>query len=84
MLNFKARIAVPKTTTAIRKSDKKNYAPHESVKKSLVKTISWRIIGTLDTILISWLITGTFVFAISIGMIELFTKMVLYLSLIHI
>ena len=26
--------------------------------RSVVKSISWRIIGTLDTILISWIITG--------------------------
>ena len=51
---------------------------NETTKRSLAKTISWRVIGTLDTILISWLITGTFAFAISIGAIELFTKMALY------
>lgn len=51
---------------------------NESTKRSFVKTLSWRAIGTLDTILISWLITGTFAFAISIGTIELFTKMILY------
>ncbi len=50
----------------------------EKVKRSLVKTISWRIIGTLDTVLISWLITGTLALAFSIGLIELVTKMVLY------
>ena len=50
----------------------------ETPQRSLAKTISWRIIGTLDTILISWFITGTFAFAVSIGAIELFTKMVLY------
>ncbi len=50
----------------------------EKVKRSLVKTISWRIIGTLDTVLISWLITGTLTIAFTIGAIELVTKMVLY------
>ena len=50
----------------------------EGVKRSLAKTISWRIIGTLDTVLISWLITGTLTLAFSIGLIELITKMVLY------
>jgi len=50
----------------------------EKLKRSLAKTISWRIIGTLDTVLISWLITGTLVLAFSIGAIELITKMVLY------
>ncbi len=50
----------------------------EKVKRSLVKTISWRVIGTVDTILISWLITGELTMAFSIGAIELITKMVLY------
>lgn len=46
--------------------------------RSIVKTVSWRIIGTIDTIIISWLITGEIMFAISIGGVELFTKMILY------
>ncbi|NNC51386.1 MAG: DUF2061 domain-containing protein [Flaviramulus sp.] len=46
--------------------------------RSMVKSLSWRTIGTLDTILISWLITGKFDLALSIGGIELVTKMVLY------
>ncbi len=50
----------------------------EKIKRSLAKTISWRIVGTLDTILISWLITGTLSLALSIGLVELVTKMVLY------
>jgi uncharacterized membrane protein len=50
----------------------------ETTKRSLVKTITWRMIGTMDTILIAWLITGTLGFAVSIGATELITKMVLY------
>lgn len=46
--------------------------------RSVVKTISWRIVGTLDTIFISWLITGEIGFALSIGGVELFTKMLLF------
>ena len=46
--------------------------------RSIVKSLSWRIIGTLDTILISWLVTGALTVAFSIGAIELITKMVLY------
>ncbi|MDP5157297.1 MAG: DUF2061 domain-containing protein [Flaviramulus sp.] len=52
--------------------------PNEKLKRSLAKTISWRIVGTLDTVLISWLITGTLALAFSIGLVELVTKMVLY------
>lgn len=60
------------------KGEAKSDLSEEKIKRSLAKTISWRIIGTLDTILISWLITGTLSLAFSIGLIELVTKMVLY------
>ena len=46
--------------------------------RSLVKTISWRAVGTLDTILISYFVTGSLAMAASIGTIELVTKMILY------
>jgi uncharacterized membrane protein len=50
----------------------------EKIKRSLVKTISWRVVGTLDTIIITWLITRTLTIAFSVGAIELVSKMVLY------
>ncbi len=46
--------------------------------RSVVKSISWRIVGTVDTILISSIITGNIKTAFSIGAIELGTKMLLY------
>lgn len=46
--------------------------------RSIVKSVSWRTIGTIDTILISFLITGKVTLALSIGGIEVFTKMILY------
>lgn len=46
--------------------------------RSIVKAISWRIVGTVDTIVISWFITGALTTALSIGSIEVLTKMVLY------
>ena len=46
--------------------------------RSIVKTISWRTVGTLDTVIISYFITGDLKMAASIGSIELFTKMILY------
>ncbi len=50
----------------------------EKPHRSLLKAVSWRLTGTLDTILVSWIITRTFRLAISIGVIEVFTKMALY------
>lgn len=46
--------------------------------RSIVKSISWRTVGTIDTILISWIITGKLTLAVSIGSVELVTKVVLY------
>lgn len=62
------------TVTKSYKRDKSS----ENPKRSIAKSISWRIIGTLDTILISWIVTGTLSVAFSIGVVELFTKMLLY------
>ncbi|DAB38222.1 MAG: hypothetical protein A2023_05415 [Sulfuricurvum sp. GWF2_44_89] len=46
--------------------------------RSVVKTISWRTVGTIDTMVISYFITGNLVMAVSIGSIEVMTKMILY------
>jgi len=46
--------------------------------RSVVKSISWRTIGTIDTMVISYFITGKMALALSIGGIEVFTKMALY------
>jgi uncharacterized membrane protein len=46
--------------------------------RSIVKSISWRTVGTIDTFVISLLVTGKLDFAITIGGIEVFTKMTLY------
>ena len=47
-------------------------------RRSLAKTLSWRILATSDTFLISWLITGTVSMAGAIAGIEVITKMFLY------
>ena len=50
----------------------------ESRKRHLAKTFTWRIVGTLDTMAISWFITGDPLIGVKIGIAELLTKMVLY------
>ncbi len=50
----------------------------EKAYRSIVKAVSWRATGTLDTMIISYLITGNLTAAASIGFLEVFTKMVLY------
>jgi len=49
-----------------------------TVKRHLLKTISWRIIGTIDTVLLGWFITGQINTGAKIGGMELITKMLLY------
>lgn len=48
------------------------------IKRHIVKTVTWRIIGTLDTIIIGSLLTGSKTVGVSIGGLELITKTVLY------
>ena len=47
-------------------------------KRHILKTITWRIVGTLDTFLLSWLITGSVKIGAAIGAVEVITKMILY------
>lgn len=46
--------------------------------RSIVKAVSWRATGTVDTLIVSYLVTGKVTTALSIGGIEFFTKMTLY------
>ena len=50
----------------------------QSRKRHIAKALTWRIAGTLDTILISWLISGNPLTGLKIGFTEVLTKMVLY------
>ena len=51
---------------------------HEKPYRSVVKAISWRTVGTIDTMIVSYFITGNLIMAASIGSIEVITKMALY------
>ena len=48
------------------------------VKRHIVKTISWRIIGTIDTIILAGLISGNWKIGLSVGGAEVLTQMTLY------
>lgn len=50
----------------------------ESHRRSVTKAISWRILGSLDTMLLAYLFTGNMVIAGSIATTESVTKIVLY------
>ncbi len=51
-----------------------------SVKRHIAKTITWRILGTMDTMVLGWFITGNPMTGVKIGGLEVITKMILYFS----
>ena len=50
----------------------------EQTKRSLLKTITWKITAPLDTFIIAWVITGDWKMGGSIAGIEVVTKMFFY------
>ena len=53
------------------------FAP-DSHARSLVKAISWRVVGSADTFILSMIVTGNGKYAISIASVEALTKIALY------
>ncbi len=46
--------------------------------RSLARALSWRVTGSLDTIMISWFFTRNVSTAMAIGLTEVLTKTLLY------
>ena len=51
---------------------------YASKTRSILKAVSWRIVGTLDTMALGWIITGNPIMGLKIGALELLTKFILY------
>ena len=49
-----------------------------TVKRHLLKTITWKIVGTIDTMLIGWFVSGDPLIGLTIGSFDIVTKMILY------
>ena len=54
------------------------HARHDPRSKSIMKTLTWRVVASTDTLIIAWDLTGNFEAAGSIMSIEIVTKMFLY------
>ena len=50
----------------------------DSNKRHIIKTFSWRLVGTIDTIVFGWIITGNPLIGLKIGLFETVSKMLLY------
>ena len=46
--------------------------------RSIVKAVSWRVVGTIDTLVVSYVVTGKIALAASIASVDFLTKLVLY------
>ncbi len=46
--------------------------------RHLAKTITWRVVGTIDTMILAWVISGDPATGFKIGAAEVVTKMILY------
>jgi uncharacterized membrane protein len=46
--------------------------------RHIAKAVSWRVIGSVDTIAIAWIITGSIQVGAAVGGVEIVTKTVLY------
>ena len=51
---------------------------HAGKLRSVMKTITWRIIATIITIILVLIFTGDLAIASTVGGIEIITKMILY------
>lgn len=51
---------------------------HDNVKRSIIKTLTWRIVASLDTFLIAWIITSDPLTGAAIAGIEIITKIAFY------
>jgi uncharacterized membrane protein len=67
-------------SVADNKASKQSQAAASSERpiRSLAKAVSWRVTGSIDTMLLSWFFTGNLAIAAAIGLTEVLTKMVLY------
>jgi len=50
----------------------------EKPMRSVLKALSWRVVGTLDTLIVSYFLTGQIGLATSIASVDFLTKLVLY------
>jgi len=50
----------------------------ETYRRTTTKTATWRTIASLDTMVLAWFFTGNIATAMSIGGLEVFTKLILY------
>ncbi len=52
----------------------------EQFRRTLVKGISWRILGTLSTVVLVIIMTGELTLAVQLGAVDIIIKFLLYMT----
>lgn len=47
-------------------------------KRHIAKALTWRLVGTIDTFLLAWLLTGDMKLGATFSVVEIVTKTMLY------
>ena len=50
----------------------------QTFKRSFYKTMTWRVVASLDTALLTWLFSGNLVTGLKVGGMEIVTKLIIY------
>jgi len=74
LARLRRRLTAPRHTSAKTTSDRSR----DSHFRSIAKAVSWRTTGSIDTFLVTFIITGSKVFASSVAVTEILTKIVFY------
>ena len=53
-------------------------ASKETFKRSFLKTLTWRVIASLDTAALTWLFSGDVITGLKVGGMEIVTKLFIY------
>lgn len=64
-----------------KKIEKQNFEEDVNSEKpvrSVAKALSWRVVGTIDTLVVSYILSGKIALAASIASVDFITKLVLY------
>ncbi len=50
----------------------------KTYQRSFFKTLTWRVVASLDTALLTWLFSGDVITGLKVGGMEILTKLVIY------
>jgi uncharacterized membrane protein len=52
----------------------------DTTKRTVTKTMTWRVVGTASTFFVSYLVTGSWSVSSGIAIIQMFVNTILYLA----